>query len=168
MPRYYCLMEIFLFCFFSYTEIWLKFGIACQDCQAKESAVKVSLSRTQRIGFELRQCWLQLQCSNHLTTLLIFSSLKSSNFKKTFYFEVPIFLSLLHCSEIFKFIPDSSPSDFSSLEISNSSLRSQLVHFKKHWITKFFCVFQLMRLPIFKLFKIWSPITKRFLISGLG
>ena len=58
--------------------------------------------------------------------------LKSSNSKKTFYFEVPIFLPHLHCSEIFKFLLDYFPSEFSSSEISNSSLGSQVAHFEKH------------------------------------
>ena len=67
--------------------------------------------------------------------MLIFSSLKSSNFKKTFHFELPIFLPHLHCSEILKLLLDSSTSDFSSLDISNFSLGSQVAHFEKHCST---------------------------------
>ena len=37
------------------------------------------------------------------------------------------------CSEIFKFLPDFFPSDFSSLEILNSSLGSQVAHFEKQY-----------------------------------
>ena len=82
---------------------------------------------------QISQIWLQNSQSsnpgsNHSTTLPIFSSLKTNNSKKNFHFEVPIFLPCLHSTEIFKFLLNSSPSDFSSLGI-------QVAHFEKHCST---------------------------------
>ena len=91
------------------------------------------LKKARFLKFDLKKSQSGNPGFNHSTTLPIFLSLKSNNSKKIFHFEVPIFLPRLHSTEIFKFLLNSSPSDFSFLEISNSSLGSQVAHFEKHW-----------------------------------
>ena len=57
MPRYCCLIK-FLFWFFSFIEIGLKFRTTCEDHQVGESAVKClsqGHSRMAQVGFKQKK-----------------------------------------------------------------------------------------------------------------